>query len=252
VHTLTFGTPVLGRVPRPQARHRLVCLPFPGGAASGFLPWVDLLPADVELSAVQLAGREDRFGEQPRNTVAEIVAEIVHSFEHDAGPPLAFFGHSGGALLAYEVVRALRASGHRQPVRLFVSAEPPPDAPRTEAQLHQLNDKEFSARIRSRGGTAPEILANEELMELILPTLRADFTWYETYEWTPSDPLDCPVTAFASPTDPIVDLPEVRGWSAHTTGDFEFCEIVGGHYFVLDAMPELVARIVDTLQVSAA
>lgn len=244
--TFEFETAPVGRVRRPGARYRLFCLPFPGAGASAFLPWADELPHDVELSAIQLAGREDRFVDEPATAVDAIVAELVDAIAPTLDMPYALFGHSGGALLAFELARALP-----EPTHLFVSAEFPPDAPRPDATLYQLDDAAFADRLLARGGTAPEIAGNAELMELLLPILRADFTWYGTYRYEQGPPLDCPITVFASPDDPLVAPAEVTGWRAHTTGPSQVHDVSGGHFFVRDAAGPVVARIVDALRATA-
>ncbi|MDW6066038.1 alpha/beta fold hydrolase [Streptomyces sp. FXJ1.4098] len=247
--TFAFDTPCLGRVRRPNAHHRLFCLPFPGAAASAFLPWADVLPLDVELWAVQLPGREDRFVEPPQTCFETLVDELADAIApHTADTPFALFGHSGGALLAFELARALRERGQPAPTRLFLSAEPPPDVPRSATKLHTLDDAELVQRLRTRGGTPPEIAENEELMELLLPVLRADFTWYETYEYRPGPQLESPVTAFVGHDDPIVGAEAVSGWRSHTTGSFEARGVTGGHFFVQDAMEEIVSHVVRALR----
>lgn len=246
--TFEFQDSSIGRVRRSAARYRLLCLPFPGAGASTFLPWGDALPADVELSAIQLGGREDRFLDEPPSTVEAIVAEVVDVVAPTLDLPYALFGHSGGALLAYELARALP-----EPVHLFVSAEPPPEAPRPDATLYQLDDASFADRIRARGGTAPEIAANPELMELLLPTLRADFTWYGTYQYEHRPPLQCPITMFASPDDPLVAPADMAGWREHTTGPTRLQEVAGpgGHFYVRDGAAPLIGAIVDSLRTTA-
>ncbi|MGO4426571.1 thioesterase II family protein, partial [Streptomyces sp. MCAF7] len=158
------------------------------------------------------------------------------------------FGHSGGALLAFELARALRERGQPAPTRLFLSAEPPPDVPRSATKLHTLDDAKLVQQLRARGGTPPEIAENEELMELLLPVVRADFTWYETYEYQPGPQLASPVTAFVGHDDPIVGAEAVSGWRSHTTGSFETRGVTGGHFFVQDAMEEIVSHVVRALR----
>ncbi len=246
VATFDFETPSVGRVRQPGARYRLLCLPFPGAGASAFLPWADELPPDVELSAIQLAGREDRFLDEPSTSVDAIVAELVEAITPTLDCPVALFGHSGGALLAYELARALP-----DPIHLFVSAEPPPEAPRPDMTLHDLDDAAFTDRVKERGGMAPEIAGNAELMELLLPTLRADFTWYGTYRYHQRAQLGCPITAFASPDDPLVAPADLAGWAAHTTGPSQIHLVDGGHFFVRDAAGTIVTRIVESLRTTA-
>lgn len=225
-----FPLPWLGKVDRPAAGHRLVCLPFPGAGASTFLPWAKLLPVEVELAAVQLPGREDRFPETPLTSWSDLVGPIAAAILDCPGPPVALFGHSGGALLAFEVARELRARG-TAPAHLFVSAEPAPDHPR-DSQLHTLADAEFLRQVRARGGIPAELADNQELLELLLPVLRADFTWSETYRYQSEPPLSCPLTAFAGRQDQITGADELAGWRAQTTGPFRTQLVDGGHFYL--------------------
>lgn len=245
--TFEFETPSVGRVRQSGARYRLLCLPFPGAGASAFLPWADELPPDVELSAIQLAGREDRFLDEPVTSVGAIVAELVDAIAPSLDTPYALFGHSGGALLAYELARALP-----DPAHLFVSAEPPPDAPRPDATRYQLDDEAFADWVQASGGTAPEVAGNPELMELLLPTLRADFTWYGTYRHEQGPPLTCPITTFASPDDPLVLPAVMTGWQEHTTGSSQARLVAAtGHFYLRDAEASIVTHIVDSLRTTA-
>ncbi|WP_212913963.1 thioesterase II family protein [Streptomyces sp. TS71-3] len=246
--TFAFDTPSLGRVRRPGAGYRLFCMPFPGSAASAFLPWAELLPPDVELCAAQLPGREDRFDEPLVTDFTALLDELVGAVAPYTDLPFAVFGHSAGALLAFELVRALQERRGAVAQALFVSAEPPPDAPRDGERLHTLDDAGFLRRLVDRGGTPPEIAGNAELMELLLPVLRADFTWCERYEYRPGPPLARPLTAFAGRHDRVVGADRVRGWSARTTGPFELHVVDGDHFFVRDAKQDVVSRIVGTLR----
>jgi medium-chain acyl-[acyl-carrier-protein] hydrolase len=243
VEVFEFGSPWIGRVRREAARVRLFCLPFPGAGAPEFLPWAALLPPDVELCAVQLPGRADRFDEEPRTELRSLVADIATAMAPYADLPYALFGHSGGALLAFELSRTLAV----EPIRLFVSAEPAPELPRSGPALRDLDDAEFLRQFVARGGLAPEVAALPELVDLVLPTLRADVTWCETYEFRPGPPLACPITAFAGLGDPVTSAGEVDQWAAHTAAAFERHLVDGGHLFVRDSVESVVKHVVTAL-----
>jgi medium-chain acyl-[acyl-carrier-protein] hydrolase len=198
------------------------------------------LPPWVELCAVQLPGREDRFLEDLLTRFPDVVEAVTAALAPRVTAPYALFGHSGGALLAYEVARALAARGLPQPVHLFVSGENAPGHPPSEAPAHTLPDAAFLEAVRTRGGLDEELLANEELLELILPIVRADFTWYETYRPAQGAQLDCPVTAYVGRTDKLVDPVGVRRWGELTAGAFEVCVLDGDH-FTAWRTPEQIA-----------
>ena len=249
VASFAFDVPALGRVRRPQARCRLFCLPFPGAAASGFLPWSDLLPQEVELCALQLPGREDRFLEPLTTSFSFVVEEFLGAMApYTTDLPFGLFGHSGGALLAFELARQLGAAKLPEPAVLFLSGESPADAPRQVGRSQLLPDTEFMAWLADRGGLAPEVAENAELMDLLLPVLRADFAWYEAYEYEPGPPLPFPVTAFAGRADPVVDVKTVAGWRTHTTERFELLPIDGAHFFIWDNRGQVVSHIAEALR----
>jgi medium-chain acyl-[acyl-carrier-protein] hydrolase len=245
--TLVFDTPYCGRVLVPGAAHQLICLPFPGAGASAYLPWAESLPSSVELCAVQLPGREDRFLEDPITSLPVLVEQISRELGGGRSMPYSLFGHSGGALLAYEVACALVEQGRPQPVRLFVSGENAPSARRAQIRSHRLPDAEFLEHVRARGGLDAEFLENEELVELVLPVLRADFTWYENYRPVDRSVLDCPITAFTSASDGLVDADGVERWRDHTSGSVDVHVVEGDHFFVWDAREEIITHLLEAV-----
>ncbi|WP_236792413.1 thioesterase II family protein [Amycolatopsis sp. GM8] len=228
-------------MPNPAAKIRLYCLPFPGAGASAYLPWAPVLPGWIELRAIQLPGREDRFLEDPLIRFSDVIEAVADAIAATADEPYALFGHSGGALLAYEAARVLTARGRPGPVQLFVSGEGAPgwrgDSP---ALVHQLPDEDFLAAIRARGGLDEDLLGNSELVELVLPVLRADFTWYETYQPTAAPLLSCPITAYGGNADDLVDRTALRQWAEHTSARFE-THFVDGDHFAAWRSPETIA-----------
>jgi medium-chain acyl-[acyl-carrier-protein] hydrolase len=240
---LNFPSPWIGAVPTAGAKCRLLCLPFPGGAASVYLPWADALPPGVQLCVAQLPGREDRFLEPPLTRFDEVVDRLVTAVLAEVEPPFAIFGHSGGALLGYEVARTLRRRAEAEPTHLFVSGQPAPDVDRTEPDMHRLPDAELIDALRAIGGTAPELLDHPEMLELLLPVLRADFAWYETYQYRPGDQLSCEVTALASRSDVRASVDSVQQWRSRTTGTFRLRLVDGGHFFVRDARAAILREI---------
>src|SRR3712207_2603930 len=163
---LTVESPYVRRAARAERRIRLFCFPYAGAGASSYAEWPRLLPPEIELIAVQLPGREDRIGEAPFTQVAPAVRTIGLALRPYLQGPFAFFGHSSGALLAFELARALRRRTGMQPAHLVLSSQPPPDAPQP-APMHHLPDGEFRAGLRGLGGTAGSVFDDADLMPLL-------------------------------------------------------------------------------------
>ncbi len=163
------------RQPNPQARLRLLCFPYAGGGASIYRTWFDFAPG-VEVSAVQLPGRDERIREKPIGDMTTLVDALVKGLEGSLGKPYALFGYSMGALIAYELVRRLRARGGPLPVHVFVSARRTPHIVGPEAPIRGLREPEFvNQLVRRYNGIPPAVLREPDLMGLFLPILRSDF-----------------------------------------------------------------------------
>ncbi|MBA2324364.1 MAG: thioesterase [Pseudonocardiales bacterium] len=237
--------------PRPSARLRLICLPAAGGGASRYRDWPAHLPDDVEVVSVQLPGRENRFNEPPIETMEQLVGPLLDGLAGHLVPPFALFGHSMGALIAFELVRRLRASGVA-PVHVFASGCRAPDLPGRSPDRHTLPDREFLAAIEELGGIPPELLTEREFLDAMLPSLRGDCTLVETYAFRPQAPLSCPVSAFGGLRDKEVPPEDVRAWSRHTTGTFRVHLLPGDHFFVNSARPDLLRLMVSELRSAGA
>lgn len=209
---------------------RLFCFPYAGGGASIYRSWVPLVPLHVELLAIQLPGREKRFRERPLANIDEFIAGLLPALIPLLDRPYCFFGHSLGALLAFEAARHLQARQVSPPDTLFVSAC---RAPRhsTSEPIHSLPDAEFLDAISRLKGTPAEVLANRELMQLILPVLRADFALYETYQMGSSARLASSIRVLLGVDDDI-SFPELRDWRECTTATFEMEVLPGDHFFI--------------------
>lgn len=230
--------------PRPDAPLRLVCLPYAGGGALIYRTWPDVLPPEVEVVPVQLPGREWRLREPPLDRIDDVVGALLEQWDALGERPFALFGHSMGALIAFELARALRRAGRAGPEHLIVSGHSAPQhADRSDRALRGASDEVFIERLRSLSGTPPEILENRELMELVLPALRADFELCAAYTCAPEPPLDCPITALAGLDDRSVAPERMEGWREQTTGAFSLRMLPGGHFF-LNETPDLVLRAV--------
>jgi medium-chain acyl-[acyl-carrier-protein] hydrolase len=221
--------------PRPNARARLrlFCMAHAGGGASAFRTWADALPPEVEVLPVQLPGRENRIMEAPFDRLEPLVEALADAVQPYLTLPFALFGHSNGALIGFELARTLRARGRPGPVHFFASGRRAPDLP-PDRLTHHLPEPEFLADLQELGGLPAELLAHEELLSLLVPTLRADVAIHETYAFAEQAPLECPITAYGGLTDPKVQRHQVEAWARHTRGPFVVRMFPGGHFFLLD------------------
>jgi surfactin synthase thioesterase subunit len=238
-------------VRRPDAIARLFCLPYAGAGASAFRAWPAEFGPHIEVVAVQLPGRENRIGDSLVLDPAEIATAIAAK----ADRPFAIFGHSLGGRLGFEVARALRRAGAPQPVRLYPSGSRPPDAVADGPYdgLSRLGGNELIARVAAGGGIPDAVLAEPELVELILPVLRADLRWIDDYRYVPEPPLTMPLTVFAGEADGVAPAEQLAGWRRHTTAACTVHTLSGGHFFLHGQLGELARSIErDLLDVAAA
>jgi medium-chain acyl-[acyl-carrier-protein] hydrolase len=174
-----------------------------------------------------------RFLEKPHLSISGIVAEILEGLPDLHECSFAFYGHSMGSIIAFELARALRRAGGPQPSHLFFGAARPPQIGPMSPHLHTLNDDAFVTALQSRyGGIPAEIVNDREALSLFLPALRADFAAYETYAFSPELPLSCPIIGFAGTNDGVASLQDMEGWQEHTSAGFELNSIPGGHFFL--------------------
>jgi medium-chain acyl-[acyl-carrier-protein] hydrolase len=239
------------RVPshtRRADRLQLICFPFAGGGPAAFSTWPGLLPPDVDVLCVQPPGRGERLAEPPLRRLDDLVDDLVDALlrADPTAAPTVFFGHSLGAVAAFEVARSLRRRGHPSPDRLLVSGAAAPQTPNT-AQVHRMSDEDLLEHTRALGGTPDELLRDPKLRAVVLPALRADFAMHETYRYRPEPPLDCPVTAFAGTDDAEVPPTEAALWRTQTTAGFDLHPLPGGHFFLHSARAALLGLIAEAL-----
>lgn len=216
----------------PGARLRLFCFPYAGGGATIYSTWPRGLPPEVEVVAVQPPGREGRLAEKPFADLMELTAAMHQALRPHLDKPFAFYGHSNGGLMAFELARALRREGGPLPLHLFAGGRPAPQLELDEPPIHHLPHDEFIHELRRFAGTPEEILQNEEIMELIMPLLRADFALGETYRYTHEPPLDVPISAYGGRRDDEVSVDEVEAWREQTTAEFRLQIFPGDHFFI--------------------
>jgi len=236
------------RLNRGEEMLRLVCFPYAGGSSQMFHSWVLGLPPRVGLYGVQLPGRGRRLQERSLDRLAPIVGAVVDALAPLGDLPLVLFGHSMGALVAFEVARALRDSLSVTPARLIVSAYSAPHIPRRAAPIHHLPRSQFIMEIRDLRGTPAEIFEDPELLDLLLPAVRADFAVIETYEPKTVEPLDCPVLALGGLDDSLFSHQDLEAWRENTRSKFTLHMLPGDHFFIKNLAPQIVALISHELE----
>ncbi len=230
------------RHPRPRAMSRLFLLPYAGGSCLAYRDWEPLVGADIEVCPVELPGHGTRIGEPLHHDMGALVDDLVEATASLRDLPFAIFGHSMGALVGFELARELRRRGEAGPTNLFVSACPAPQTGSSRPSLHQASDDALREQLREFNGTPPEVLANEELMQMALPIVRADITMLETYQFDQDDPLELSLVVLGGRDDATVDPNTLLGWrevaSRCRTELFP-----GGHFYLQPAPPNLVSLV---------
>ena len=234
--------------PNSSARLRLFCFPYAGGGAVIYRAWPEMLPPQIEISAAQLPGRGNRIREAPYTALMPLVEATCEAILPHLDRPFAFFGHSMGAMIAFELARHLRERGSPQPVHLFVSGRRAPQIPRAPRVRYDAPEPEFIEELRTLEGTPPEVLDHPELMQLMLPLLRADFSVVHTYAYTPAPPLDCPITAVGGLQDEEANREHLEAWREHTSTDFKVRMLQGGHFFLNTERALLLRMIAQELR----
>lgn len=235
------AAPVACRSRQPAALARLVCYPHAGGGPMVFRGWPRGLAPDVEVWNVTLPGRAGRAAEPFARDWGPLVEDFAEAIADDVPEPVALFGHSLGAALAFEVARALTRLG-APPAHLFVSARDAPDTP----QPHEVpeTDEELIDEVdRAYSGVPDAVRGSRELLQHFLPILRADLELAVAYEFAPGRPLGCPITALAGSTDPTTTRSGLEAWAAHTSAGFELLEMPGGHFYLGGCEPAVLETI---------
>jgi len=230
---LTLNSWITCPKPNPQARLRLFCFPCAGGTTSVFSKWPNNLPADVEVCSVQLPGRGSRLMEQPFTRLSPLVQTLIPILKPYLDIPFAFFGHSMGATIGFEIARQLHRQDNSSPVQLFACSCPAPQIPILKRPIHMLPEAAFVAELRHRFNAIPQaILEDNELMQLFLPSLRADFAMIDAYVYTPENPLECPISVFGGLQDNAVRYDSLEAWRTHTRSSFTLQMFPGDHFFL--------------------
>lgn len=238
-----------------QPAYKLICLPHAGGGPALFHRWPAAFPDSVEILSVQLPGRGSRLREAPYQQMAPLVRELTDVLRPElarlqvqARSPVAFFGHSFGALLAFELVHALQAQG-LQLAALFVSACHAPQRLPVDEKLYDLPRSELLAALQRLDGMPQVVLAEAELLDIILPALRADLAVYETYVYRPKPKLSLPIVAIGGRDDVRVTPVQLEAWREQAGGHFERHLFAGNHFYLDDAYPQVIKLIKRTLAI---
>lgn len=229
--------------PKKGARLRLFCLPFAGGGASIYRTWASGLPSWVEVCPVQFPGRENRYREAPFTNLVSLAEALTVELGPFLDTPYTVFGHSMGALVGFEVARSLRRVGAPMPRAMFLSAYPEPRKALARKMIHELPKGEFVEELRRLKGTPEAALANDELLEFMLPLLRADFQACDTYVYEPQAPLAIPFFIFGATEDREVPLLSLRGWCEQTSAPCSLKKFPGDHFFIQSQQDRLLAEI---------
>lgn len=239
------------RVFRPVTapRLRLICFPHAGGTAGSFRGWAERLPA-VEVRAIQYAGRQDRLNDRFPASLAALADELTGSLAGLLDTPVALFGHSMGATLAFEVAVRLERESRTSPVQLFVSGRPAPHRV-TRTGLHLAGDEQLVEEVIRLGNPDPIAFTDPGLRELVLPALRDDYRLLETHRFDASRRIESPIAAYGGDRDPACRIGALKDWADLTAGAFRQRIFPGDHFYLGPCEPALVADIAEHLSVVA-
>lgn len=232
--------------PAPQSKINLICFPHAGGSASFYYPVSDAMQPTLQVIALQYPGRQDRRQEPGLRTIADFADEAFKALAPIADQPFAFFGHSMGATIAFEVALRMEQQLGRSPVTLFASGRRAPSRHRDET-VHQRSDDGIVKEMQLLAATDARLLGDPELLRMILPAIRSDYRAAETYRYEPGPKLRSPILALVGDADPKVTVDEAQSWSEHTTGTFELQTFSGGHFYLAGHQTSVINLISDHL-----
>lgn len=221
--------------PRPLAKVRLFCFPHAGCAAATYGGWAAALPPDIESYAIEYPGRGARRAERPFVRLPALVAALLTSVGDAFTMPFATFGHCLGALIAFELVRQLQRQGQSPPVAMFVAGCRGPSLPPRKPPVYTLSEPELLDELRALNGMSDDMLARRDLLDLFLPTLRADFEVGDTYVYRPAAKIDCPIIASAGAADPETPPDDLQAWAAESHEPLIVRRYPGDHFFLRTA-----------------
>jgi medium-chain acyl-[acyl-carrier-protein] hydrolase len=236
-------------VPDPKAAPslRMICFPYAGGGASVFRPWVRAMPAAVELLSVQMPGRESRFAEPALPDLDRVLEGLLPALAPRLDRPFVFFGHSLGALLAFETARALRRQGGPLPIHLLLSGRRAAHVPMERRPFHDLPADELIGEVRKLNHGGSGMLDDPDMASLALPMLRADFAVHDTYSYRPEPGLDVPFSIFGGLADQTTPVESLREWRVLSTRRTTVSLFPGGHFFLETERRDVLAVVIQRL-----
>jgi medium-chain acyl-[acyl-carrier-protein] hydrolase len=230
-----------------QVDLKLFCFPYAGGTALVFKKWADFLPSSVEVIPVELPGRGARLQEPPFLSLPVLIEELAEVIRLLLDRPFIFYGHSMGAIIAFELTRFLRRNHDREPQALFVGGRRAPQTTNSEPVTYNLPKDEFIEELIKLNGTPIEVIEHAELMDMLIPLLRADFQLTQTYEYTADAPLRCPITAYGGLQDYHVTHDLLLPWKEQTSSKFALHMLPGGHFFLRSSQSQLLGLLAREL-----
>lgn len=237
---------------RERAELRLFCFPYAGGTANVYRDWEQYLLPTIEVLPAQLPGRGPRLREPSFVSLPDLVKALTTAITPLLDRPFAFFGHSMGAVIAFELARSVRQALACEPEVLCVSARRAPQVPNDEPPSYNLANNEFIAELQRIDGTPREVLQHTELMELVVPVLRADFQLIQTYQYEAGAPLACPIAAYGGLEDNEVPRELLSMWRGQTTSGFALHMLPGDHFFLRSAQTLLLEILARQLEEAVA
>lgn len=232
----------------PNPKLRLICFPPAGSGTVIYQKWAAQLLPEVEMWIMRLPGRETRLREPTLDRVSTIVESVAEILTPHLQQPYLFFGHSLGGLISFELSCYLHDQRKPMPKHLLVSGHRAPHRPPLNPSVHQTNNQLFLKRIKNMGGTPDRFFEMKELIEMMLPALRADFTAWETYQYHQGPPLDIPITVFGSDGDQDAAEADILAWEQHTNAEFTAHMFHGNHFYFQNDPKPLLNLINNTLQ----
>ena len=230
-----------------EAPLRLFCFSYAGGGASVFRTWADTLPLSVEVCCIQLPGRESRLGEPAYTRLVPLVEALADSIYPYLDRPFAFFCHSMGALICFELARQLRRTHDRHPIRLCLGAFRAPQLANPNIKIYHLPPEVFKVVLRA-DGIPDKVIQNEELMQAMMPIIRADYELCDTYIYREEPPLECPFSIFGGLEDVRISEADLEAWRIHSSASTSLSMLPGPHLFVHSAQDLLLKEISQALQ----
>jgi medium-chain acyl-[acyl-carrier-protein] hydrolase len=225
-----------------RAKVRLFCFSYAGGGSSIFYKWPESM-GDIEVVSVRLPGRERRIREKPYTAMDELVFDFLPILETFYDKPFAFYGHSLGGLITFELSRQLQKSERPMPAHLFVASTYAPHVAHSRQSFHYDPDDQFLRKVMEYGGLSQQLLNDKSLVRLMLPILRADFQIIANYVCKANDKLNIPITVLGGLEDRIITRHELGKWREYTTFNLEMKLFAGGHFFLETSSEKLLKFI---------